>query len=70
MIYAENAVIQVKDSCHFDWVGQCPRCGHVEASWTRNAYISSGGYRTSSILGHKTCSKCKTRYEIKAYNVN
>ena len=69
MIYGENAIIQQKDDCHFDWTGRCPSCGHTEASWTRNASISSGGYRTTAILGHKTCSKCKTRYEVKAINM-
>ena len=70
MIYAENAVIQVKDDCHFDWTGRCPVCGHIEASWTRNTYISSGGYRASCSLGRKTCSKCKAQYQVKAYSQN
>ena len=68
MIYGENAIIQQKDDCHFDWVGRCPSCGHTEVSWTRNSYISSGGCRTTLSLGRKTCSKCKMQYQVKVIN--
>lgn len=70
MIYAENAIIRARDNCHCDWSGQCPRCGHVELGWTLNQYISAAGYMTSLSLGRKTCSKCKTQYEIKLLNRN
>ncbi len=68
MIYAENAIVRNKDNCHCDWAGQCPRCGHVEITWTNNQYIDSGGYMSSVSLGRKTCSKCRTQYEIKLFN--
>jgi transcription elongation factor Elf1 len=70
MIYAENAVVQPKDNCHCDWVPQCPRCGHIELSWVRNQYVGSGGFLVTSNMGRKTCSKCKTQYEVKLFNRN
>lgn len=68
MIYGENAAVRQTDDCHCDWTGQCPRCGHIESGWTRNHYISAG-YRTTSSLGHRTCSKCHTQYEVKLVNM-
>ena len=70
MIYAENAIVRPKDDCHCDYTGQCPRCGHVEIGWTINQHIGKAGYMSSLSVGRKTCSKCKTQYEIKLFNRN
>ena len=66
MIIGINVVIvNEKPDGHFDYYGRCPHCGWVERSGTINHWIGSS---SRGGLGSKTCSKCKTRYDMAVDN--
>lgn len=67
MIYADNAIIELKGGNNYDYCGKCPSCGHVDQRWSRGNNISGN---TTAGFGQRTCPKCSSKYKITVYSKN